>query len=254
VTAVVESPGSASPGGSIVGPVLELEDVHARIGVSHILQGVSLTVPHNAVTAVLGRNGVGKTSTLRSILGLMNRTGSITLNGERIEKELTHSIIKRGVAYVPEDRDVFHGLTVAENLRLAERKGSPQNYDRVYELFPELKARAKQVAGTLSGGQQQMVSLGRGLLNDNILMLIDEPTKGLAPKLVTEVVEVLERIRGTSSIVMVEQNLAAANRLADHVVVLAEGRVVLQGPAAELLGDEQRIRELLGVADARRRE
>jgi branched-chain amino acid transport system ATP-binding protein len=228
-------------------PVLKLVDVHARIGVSHILQGVTLSVPPNSVTAVLGRNGVGKTSTLRAVLGLMNRSGTILFAGRSIEKEQTHAIVQRGIAYVPEDRDVFHGLTVVENLRLAERRGSEHHYDRVFELFPELEQRSRQVAGTLSGGQQQMLSLGRALLNDNSLMLVDEPTKGLAPKLVTEVVEVLERIRGVCSIVLVEQNLAAAHRLADHLVVMASGRVVTEGSAAVLMSDEQRIRDLLGV-------
>jgi branched-chain amino acid transport system ATP-binding protein len=228
-------------------PVLKLVDVHARIGVSHILQGVTMSVPPNSVTAVLGRNGVGKTSTLRAVLGLMNRTGTILFEGWPIDKEQTHAIVQRGIAYVPEDRDVFHGLTVQENLRLAERRGSEHHYDRVYELFPELDRRSRQIAGTLSGGQQQMVSLGRALLNDNSLMLVDEPTKGLAPKLVTEVVEVLERIRGVCSIVLVEQNLAAAHRLADHLVLMASGRVVAEGSAAVLMSDEQRIRDLLGV-------
>jgi branched-chain amino acid transport system ATP-binding protein len=231
-------------------PVLQLIDVHARIGVSHILQGVTLSVPPNSVTAVLGRNGVGKTSTLRAVLGLMNRSGDILFEGRHIEKEQTHTIVQRGIAYVPEDRDVFHGLTVLENLKLAERRGSEHRYDRVYDLFPELRQRSKQVAGTLSGGQQQMLSLGRALLNDNSLMLVDEPTKGLAPKLVTEVVEVLERIRGVCSIVLVEQNLAAANRLADHLVVMASGRVVTEGDARTLMRDEQRIRNLLGVASS----
>jgi branched-chain amino acid transport system ATP-binding protein len=227
--------------------VLKLVDVHARIGVSHILQGVTMSVPPNSVTAVLGRNGVGKTSTLRAVLGLMNRTGTILFEGRPIDREQTHAIVQRGIAYVPEDRDVFHGLTVQENLRLAERRGSEHHYDRVYELFPELDRRSRQIAGTLSGGQQQMVSLGRALLNDNSLMLVDEPTKGLAPKLVTEVVEVLERIRGVCSIVLVEQNLAAAHRLADHLVLMASGRVVAEGSAAVLMSDEQRIRDLLGV-------
>jgi branched-chain amino acid transport system ATP-binding protein len=231
-------------------PVLQLIDVQARIGVSHILQGVTLSVPPNSVTAVLGRNGVGKTSTLRAVLGLMTRSGDILFEGRHIEKEQTHTIVQRGIAYVPEDRDVFHGLTVLENLKLAERRGSEHRYDRVYDLFPELRQRSRQIAGTLSGGQQQMLSLGRALLNDNSLLLVDEPTKGLAPKLVTEVVEVLERVRGVCSIVLVEQNLAAANRLADHLVVMASGRVVTEGDAKALMRDEQRIRNLLGVASS----
>ncbi|MFR9804077.1 ABC transporter ATP-binding protein [Pseudonocardia sp. RS010] len=233
---------------------LELTDVHATIGVSHILQGVTLRVPRNTVTAMLGRNGVGKTTTLRAVLGLVPRTGSILLDGVPIERETTPRIVRRGIGYVPEDRDVFGGLTVQENLRLAERKGGEHHYDRVFELFPELRKRARQHAGTLSGGQQQMVSLGRGLLNDNRVLLIDEPTKGLAPKLVSEVVEVLERVRSVATILLVEQNIAAAHRLAGHVVAMTEGRVEAQGPADELLADDQRVRELLGVTDSHREE
>ena len=227
--------------------ILELEDVHAHIGVSHILQGVTMRVPRNLVTVVLGRNGVGKTTTLRSVLGLVSRSGRIVFDGTDISRDLTHQIVHRGISYVPEDRDVFHALTVRENLRLAERKGRPHQYDLVYDLFPELKSRAGQVAGTLSGGQQQMVALGRGLLNGDPLILVDEPTKGLAPKLVTEVVEVLDRARQVSTIVMVEQNLLAARRLGGHVVVMAEGRVVLEG-TPDLFGDERHLRELLGIA------
>jgi len=227
-------------------PVLELADVQASIGVSHILQGVSFTAPANAVTVVLGRNGVGKTTTLRAILGLVQRSGSIRFLGEQIEHVETSRIVRRGVAYVPEDRDVFRRLSVLENLKLAERKASPHRYDLVYDLFGELKTRSRQAAGSLSGGQQQMLSLARGLLNDNALMLIDEPTKGLAPKVVGDVVKVLERAREISTIVMVEQNLAVARRLADHVVVMSEGRVVIEGER-DLLDDDNRMRRLLGL-------
>lgn len=227
-------------------PVLELLDVHAHIGVSHILQGVTFQVPANKVTVVLGRNGVGKTSTLRSILGLMKRTGTITFKGESIVDQQTHNIIRHGIAYVPEDRDVFHGLTVEENLKLAERKDGDHRYDLVYELFPEMKQRSRQAAGTLSGGQQQMLSLSRALLNENQLMLIDEPTKGLAPRVVSEVVHALERAQEVATIVMVEQNLAAAKRLAGHVVVIGEGRTMSEGEPA-LLDDESHVRALLGI-------
>lgn len=226
--------------------VLELEDVHSTIGVSHILQGVTMSAPENAVTVVLGRNGVGKTSTMRAILGLARRTGSIRFRGEEIVGEPTFRIVDRGIAYVPEDRDVFHRLTVQENLKVAERKGSQHRYDLVFDLFPEMKQRLKQPAGTLSGGQQQMLSLSRGLLNENELMLIDEPTKGLAPRVVSEVVQVLERARDIATIVMVEQNLAAAQRLAGHVVVMAEGRVVAEG-GRDLFDEQDRLRELLGI-------
>jgi len=224
-----------------------LADVHAYIGQSHILEGVSFELLPGRVTTILGRNGVGKTSTLRSILGLVQRAGRIEFDGHELIGMETHRIARLGISYVPEDRDVFHGLTVAENLRLAERRGQPANYDRVFDLFPELKMRRAQRAGTLSGGQQQMVSLGRALLNDSRLMLIDEPTKGLAPRLVGEVVETLERATVSTSVLLVEQNLAVARRLSHDVVVLAEGRVATRGSAGEVLADERSIRRYLGV-------
>jgi branched-chain amino acid transport system ATP-binding protein len=228
-------------------PLMVLADVHAYIGQSHILEGVSFELMAGRVTTILGRNGVGKTSTLRSILGLMHREGRIEFDGHDITTLETHEIVRLGIAYVPEDRDVFHGLTIAENLRLAERRGQRPDYDRVFELFPELKQRLKQRAGTLSGGQQQMLSLGRALLHDSRLMLIDEPTKGLAPRLVREVVETLERVTESASVLLVEQNLAVARRLSHHVLVLAEGRVSTDGPAPEVLADESSLRRYLGV-------
>jgi len=229
------------------GPLLELQDVHVHLSGLHILQGVSLAVPRTGVTALLGRNGVGKTTTLRAVLGLVPRRGRILLGGEDIAAEQVHRIVRRGVGYVPEDREVFGGLTVAENLQLAERSRSPR-YDLVHELFPELVTRAKQAAGTLSGGQQQMLSLGRALLEDNRLLLVDEPTKGLAPRIVTEVAEALERAAEQIPIVLVEQNLQVVARLAEHAAVIVDGRVAHSGPARELLADTERTRALLGVA------
>lgn len=228
-------------------PLLELDDVHVHLGGSHILQGVSFAVPATGVTALLGRNGVGKTTTLRAVMGLVPRRGRIVLAGTDITSRQTHRIVRYGVGYVPEDRDVFGGLTVAENLRLAERSRTPR-YDLVHELFPELATRARQSAGTLSGGQQQMLSLGRALLEDNRLLLVDEPIKGLAPRIVTEVAEALERAAQVSPIVLVEQNLQVVARLAAHAVVIVDGRVVHTGPASELLADTERTRALLGVA------
>jgi branched-chain amino acid transport system ATP-binding protein len=151
------------------------------------------------------------------------------------------------VGYVPEDRDVFTGLTVGENLKLAERNGSAR-YDLVYELFPELSERGQQKAGTLSGGQQQMVAIGRALLNENRILLIDEPTKGLAPLLVTEVAHVLERVSETETMLLVEQNLGVVRRIARDAIVLDGGRVTYTGFAQELLSDPERVRSLLGVA------
>jgi branched-chain amino acid transport system ATP-binding protein len=229
--------------------LLAVEGLHVSLGVSHVLQGVSFTVAEGGVTALLGRNGVGKTTTIRAIMGLAERRGRIELAGAPIAREPTHRIVRRGVGYVPEDRDVFAGLTVAENLRLAERNGSPA-YELVYELFPELRARGGQKAGTLSGGQQQMLSIARALLNENRLLLIDEPTKGLAPLLVTEVARALERAAEIATVLLVEQNLGVVRRLARDVVVLAQGQVAYTGPAAAFLDDPALVRRHLGVATA----
>jgi branched-chain amino acid transport system ATP-binding protein len=229
--------------------LLSVESLHVHLGVSHVLQGVSFEVAEGGVTALLGRNGVGKTTTIRAVMGLSDRRGRIAFAGEEIGREPTHRIVRRGVGYVPEDRDVFAGLTVEENLRLAERNGSPR-YELVYELFPELRERGRQRAGTLSGGQQQMVAIARALLNENRLLLIDEPTKGLAPLLVTEVAKALERAAEIATILLVEQNLGVVRRLARDVVVLAQGQVVHAGPAADFLDDPAQVRRHLGVATA----
>ena len=229
---------------------LEVDDLHVYLGESHVLQGVSFSVAKGGVTALLGRNGVGKTTTLRAMLGLVPRSrGSVEVQGENVTRLPTHEIVRRGVGYVPEDRDVFAGLTVDENLRLSER-GRDGRYDLVYDLFPELKDRGRQRAGTLSGGQQQMVAIARALLNDNNLLLIDEPTKGLAPLLVTEVAAALERAAELATILLVEQNLGVAKRVAGHAVVLDGGRVVHEGSAGDLLSNPERVRELLGVGGA----
>jgi branched-chain amino acid transport system ATP-binding protein len=229
--------------------LLEVRDLHVHLGPSHVLQGVSFDVQEGGVTALLGRNGVGKTTTLRALMGLVSPRGHVALAGEDLARLPTHRIVRRGVGYVPEDRDVFAGLTVEENLRLAERNGSAR-YDLVYDLFPELRERAGQRAGTLSGGQQQMVAIARALLNENRVLLVDEPTKGLAPFLVTEVARVLERVAEAETILLVEQNLGVVQRLARDVVVLDQGRVVHTGPAAELLASPELVRRLLGVARA----
>ena len=226
--------------------LLQVRDLHVHLGASHVLQGIGFDVPEGGVTALLGRNGVGKTTTLRAMLGLVPRRGSVTLRGEELTRLRTHAIVARGVGYVPEDREVFAGLTVDENLRLAERNGSPR-YELVYELFPELRERGRQRAGTLSGGQQQMVAIARALLNDNPVLLVDEPTKGLAPLLVTDVAAALERAAELATVLLVEQNLAVVERVAQQVVVIDGGRVVHTGPAAGLLRDRARIQALLGV-------
>jgi branched-chain amino acid transport system ATP-binding protein len=229
--------------------LLAVRDLHVYLGQSHVLQGVSLDVPEGGVTALLGRNGVGKTTTLRAILGLVDRRGSVELDGVELTGLATHRIVRRSVGYVPEDRDVFTGLTVAENLRLAERDATPR-YDLVYELFPELEQRAEQRAGTLSGGQLQMVAIARALLNDNRVLLVDEPTKGLAPALVSEVARVLERLAELTTVLLVEQNLGVVRRIARDAIVLDQGRVVHSGDARELLDQPELVKRLLSVGHA----
>lgn len=228
--------------------LLTVENLRAHIGGQQVVESVSLEVPPVGVTAVLGRNGVGKTSTIKAILGLIQRTGTITFDGHRIDKERTYTIVRRGIGYVPEDREIFGSLTVAENLRLAERGTVPaERRALVEELFPDLVARSGQRAGTLSGGQQQMVSLARALLNDNRLLLVDEPTKGLAPKIVGEVAEALAITAQTVPILLVEQNLPVIEQLANDAIVIDSGHVVHTGPAADLLADPEAVSRLLGV-------
>ena len=238
---------SALPAEQPAPPLLSLDKVHAYLGQSHILQGVSFDVADGGVTAMLGRNGAGKTTTIRAILGLVGRRGRIVYDGGEIQSLATHRIVRRDIGYVPEDRDVFAGLTVEENLKLAERGGDAR-YDLVYDLFPELRERGKQRAGTLSGGQQQMLAIGRALVNENRLLLVDEPTKGLAPRLVTEVAHALERVAELATVLLVEQNLAVVRHIARDVVVLDQGRVVHQGLAADFLSQPQLVRRHLSVS------
>ena len=207
---------------------LEVKDLHVTINGSHILQGVNFFVPENKVTALLGRNGVGKSTTLKAIMGLNPGTGSIKFGGTEIVALPTHKIVRLGLGYVPEDREIFASLTVKENLSLAARDEQP-NYEMVYSLFPELLTRTSQRAGTLSGGQQQMVAISRALLNKNKILLIDEPTKGLAPKLVTEVAKSLAHVADQSTMLIVEQNLALVKAIAQNIIVMDQGKVVFEG-------------------------
>ncbi|WP_304452547.1 ABC transporter ATP-binding protein [Nocardiopsis sp. YSL2] len=229
-------------------PLLDAADLHVWIEGSHILQGVTFSTPATGVTALLGRNGVGKTTTVKALLGLVPRTGRVEFAGTDITAHPTHAIVARGIGYVPEERGIFSALTVAENLRLAERRPGAPRYDLVHELFPELRERAAQPAGTLSGGQQQMLAIGRALLNDNRLLIVDEPTKGLAPRVVREVADAVAVAAERVPVLLVEQNLALVRRVADQAVVLDTGRVVHTGPALDLLDDPDRVRALLGVS------
>ena len=225
---------------------LEVKDLHVTINGSHILQGVNFFVPENKVTALLGRNGVGKSTTLKAIMGLNPGTGTIKFGGTEIVAMPTHKIVQMGLGYVPEDREIFASLTVKENLALAERDEKP-DYELVYSLFPELLTRTGQRAGTLSGGQQQMIAIARALLNKNKILLIDEPTKGLAPKLVTEVANALAHVADHSTMLIVEQNLALVKAIAQNIIVMDQGKVLFEG-GPENLQDESFVKSMLGVS------
>jgi branched-chain amino acid transport system ATP-binding protein len=230
-----------------VSEIMRVKNLKASIDGQQVVEDVSFEIPATGVTALLGRNGVGKTSTIRGILGLIQRSGSVEFQGEEIGKLPTYKIIQRGISYVPEDREVFASLTVLENLRLAE-KSKNLNVDFVQELFPDIYDRLSQKAGTLSGGQQQMVSLARALINKDQLILVDEPTKGLAPKLVQEVSDALLKAAAVVPMLLVEQNLQVVRALADDAIVLEGGRVVFRGKASELLDSEELTTQYLGVS------
>jgi branched-chain amino acid transport system ATP-binding protein len=198
------------------------------------------------VTALLGRNGAGKTTTIKAILGLVGRSGSVRLAERDLVRMPTHQIVRLGVGYVPEEREIFSELSVAENLKLAERDKRPR-YDLVFELFPELEQRRTQAAGSLSGGQQQMVAIARALLNENQIILVDEPTKGLSPLMVTNAASALKRAAEAATLLLVEQNLQVARTLAEKVVVLDQGRVAYTGDVADLLADPALAQRYLGV-------
>jgi branched-chain amino acid transport system ATP-binding protein len=227
--------------------LLEVRDLRVSLGGSSVLHGVSFDVADSGVTALLGRNGAGKTTTVRAIMGLWPSSGSITFQGTALQAMPTYRIARLGIGYVPEDRGIFGSLTVAANLRLAEPASQPR-YEVIHDLFPVLAQRAGQIAGTLSGGEQQMLALGRVLLGPRRLLLIDEPTKGLAPRVAADVAIALARIAEQVPILLVEQNLSVIERIARDAVVLDTGRVAHTGDAQALLADANRTNELLGVS------
>ncbi len=230
--------------------LLEVDAIHTFIGQFHILEGVSLKVRTGSITALLGRNGAGKTTTLRSIMGLNPpRSGSIRLAGEVINGRPAYEIAHLGVGYVPEHRAIFRDLTVEENLRLAERKRGDlaKRSDFIMSLFPDLKRFYRHPGGKLSGGQQQMLAIARALVPDNRLLLIDEPSEGLAPIIVEQIVAALRQMATATTILLVEQNFALAAQLADEYYILDDGRSVQHGRMAELVHDQATIDKYLGA-------
>jgi len=235
-------------------PMLEVHDIHTYYGNIHALKGISLTVEKGEIVTLIGSNGAGKTTTLRSICGLQKpRQGNILLEGEDISPFKAYEIVSKGVAMVPEGRGIFARLTVAENLDLGaytrrDRAGIQKDLERVYGIFPRLKERQRQVAGTLSGGEQQMLATGRALMTHPHLLLMDEPSMGLAPVLVEAIFDVIKTINqeGTT-ILLVEQNALMALSIANRGYVIQTGQIVLQDTAANLRNNEMVQKAYLGV-------
>jgi branched-chain amino acid transport system ATP-binding protein len=232
---------------------LRLEDVHTFYDQSHILHGVTLSVEKGATVALLGRNGMGKTTTIRSIMGMTPpRSGRVWFRDDELTGMAPHRIARRGIALVPQGRGVFPSLTVEENLRIVAREPAAggRNWDlpEVYELFPRLRERRTNHAGTLSGGEQQMLAIGRALMTAPDLILLDEPSEGLAPSVVRQVSDTIKDLRSTGmTIVLVEQIVPMALEVCDYVYVLSKGQVVYQATPDELRGDEAAMRAHLGV-------
>jgi branched-chain amino acid transport system ATP-binding protein len=231
------------------GVVLEVEDVHTYYGASHVLQGITLRVGEGEVLAILGRNGVGKTTLVRSIIGFTPpRRGAVRFRGDTITRWPPYRMVAAGLALVPQGRRVFPSLTVRENLDVARRAGGRWSVARVEALFPRLAERARNRADKLSGGEQQMLAIGRALMTDPALLLLDEPTEGLAPLLVREVGRVLGELKREGlSILLVEQNLPLALSVADRTHILSRGQIVHSARPVELAADEAVKSRYLGV-------
>lgn len=231
--------------------MLELNDIHVYIDTFYIIQGVSLEVPKGEVTVLLGRNGAGKTTTMKSILGIYPpRTGTITFKGDLLNNMPTHKISRLGIGYVPDTRRIFGSLTVEQNLLVSmysKNRSTEEVLAYIYDLFPDLNRFRKQRAKTLSGGQQQMLAVGRALTNDNQLLLIDEPTEGLSPKFAKFVMDTIYQIKDKATILLVEQNFRAATGVGDNFYIMDSGKIAHSGKIDELVDNDQLITKFLGL-------
>jgi branched-chain amino acid transport system ATP-binding protein len=229
--------------------LLEVADLHTYFGKSHVLQGVTLDVGDGEVVSILGRNGAGKTTTLRSIMGIArSRTGAVRWNGADLLPLGTHTITRMGIAYVPEDRRIFSDLTVEENLRIAGRDGGAWDVAAVFDLFPSLKERRRLRGTNLSGGEQQMLAIGRALMTNPSLLLLDEPSQGLAPIVVEQLLTSLLELKAHGlSILLVEQALEVAASLSDRDYIIEHGQVVHATSGANVLEDRSTLERYLGV-------
>jgi branched-chain amino acid transport system ATP-binding protein len=231
--------------------ILDVQNIHTFIGQYHILQGVNVQVPKGSITALLGRNGAGKTTTLKSILGLTApREGKVILNGREIHGMRSFDIAALGIGFVPEHRAIFRDLSVEENLKIAERRKGDLERKRemIFTLFPDLKRLITLPGTSLSGGQQQMLAIARALVADNSLLLIDEPSEGLAPVIIEHMMDAIRQLSKESTVVLVEQNFLVASKLAEYYVIIEEGRSVKSGKMADLVNDKATIHRYLGAA------
>jgi branched-chain amino acid transport system ATP-binding protein len=231
--------------------ILDVQDIHTFIGQYHILQGVDLRVPVGSITALLGRNGAGKTTTLKTILGLTPpRQGQINFDGRQVHGMRSFDIAAMGIGFVPEHRAIFRDLTVEENLKLAERSRGDylRKKEFIFGLFPDLQRLITLPGTSLSGGQQQMLAIARALVADNRLLLIDEPSEGLAPVIIENMMSAIRQLSEKSTVVLVEQNFLVASRLAEYYVIIEEGRSVKSGLMKELVQDKATIHRYLGAA------
>jgi branched-chain amino acid transport system ATP-binding protein len=231
--------------------ILEMHDVHTHIMGFHILEGVNLTVPQEKLTVLLGRNGAGKTTTMKTIMGLIpSSSGKILFKGQPIQKMRDFEIPRLGISLVPESRDVFSRLTVEENLRLAVRNGKNVRTERleyILDIFPPMKDLFKKKGGNLSGGETQMVAIARALVNEDVLLIIDEPTKGLAPIIIESLGDALAEIKKNSTILLVEQNFEFAISFGDDYLIMEQGKVVHSGKVEKIKRDKQIQSKYLGV-------
>jgi branched-chain amino acid transport system ATP-binding protein len=231
--------------------LLEVQNIHTFIGQFHILEGVSVEVPKGSITVLLGRNGAGKTTTLKSIIGLTPPSeGSILFDGVRIQGRRSFDIASMGIGFVPENRAIFRDLSVAENLKIAERRKGDleRKEDFIFGLFPDLKRLIKLPGTNLSGGQQQMLAVARALVPDNKLLLIDEPSEGLAPVLIEQMIDAIQKLSAETTVLLVEQNFVVASKLAERYVIIEEGQSMKQGLMADLVDDKETIHRYLGAA------
>lgn len=231
--------------------LLEVNEIHTFIGQFHILEGVTVQVPKGSITVLLGRNGAGKTTTLKSILGLTPPgKGEVIFDGRQIQGQSSFDIAAMGIGFVPEHRAIFRDLSVEENLKIAERKKGDlaRKEDLIFSLFPDLKRLIKLPGTNLSGGQQQMLAVARALIPDNKLLLIDEPSEGLAPVIIEEMMDAIKQLSAETTVLLVEQNFVVASNLAERYVIIEEGQSVKQGMMADLVDDQETIHRYLGAA------